>query len=87
MMVVIIIMNIMVIIIVIMEGERQQVWQHRPHRPYLDDEQGARDGWLVSIISPGRSGKVNFYCSFLYLEEVIPTNIFNEFGPSLASEL
>ena len=78
MMVVIIIMNIMVIIIVIMEGERQQLWQHRPHRPYLDDEQGVRDGWLVSMISPGL-GKwifiVRFYIWKKSFQQISLTNL------------
>ena len=76
-------MNIMVIIIVIMEGERQQVWQRRPHRPYLDDEQGVRDGWLLSMISPGLGKWISIVRCYI----VIPTNIFNDFGPSFASEL
>ena len=85
-MVLMIIMNIMVIIIVIMEGERQQVWQRRPPRPYLDDEQGVRDGWLVSMISLGL-GKWISIVRFYIGKKSNTTNIFNDFGPSFASEL
>ena len=85
-MVMILIMNIMVIIIVIMEGERQQVSQQRRHRPYLDDEQGVRDGWLVSMISLGLGKWISIVRCYIG-ETTIATNIFNDFGPSFASEL